>query len=372
MRECFVGATGVVCPLGIGARQLSASFRAGLSGYRQSPVVGRSAEPHTMALVPDAVLPPLDPAVETETLTDRERRMLRLGGMALREAAGGLSRTAPLFLALPRRDEPAPPRERELLQLLGIQAGARLDLARSRTFELGRAGGLFALEAGLAAIAAGHQTVLVGGVDTYLDLTLLVVLDAERRLLGPDVKDGFVPGEGAAFLTLTRARPRSVSAPTIIRATGTAQDPGHRYSEQPALGAGLSAALDDALSKHGPLPAVRTCFAGLNGESFGSKEWGVASMRHHELFDSALAFEHPADGFGDAGAATGTLLIALADEMLQHEHRAGPMLVWASSDHEPCGCAYVAAAGTEHESSAKSAGSFGAAPGHTEPHERIS
>ena len=47
---------------------------------------------------------------------------------------------------------------------------------------------------------------IVGGVDTYLDLRLLATLDAEQRILGPRVMDGFIPGEGAAFYRLVRRR----------------------------------------------------------------------------------------------------------------------------------------------------------------------
>ena len=126
-------------------------------------------------------------------------------------------------------------------------------------------------------------------------------------------------------------------------AVGTAEDPGHRYSEAPALGVGLANALEDARSGLAGVEPVKTCFAGLNGESFGAKEWGVAHIRHHSFFDRKLAFEHPADCFGDVGAAMGPLLIALADETLRAGHRQGPALVWASSDHAPCACAYVAA-----------------------------
>jgi 3-oxoacyl-[acyl-carrier-protein] synthase-1 len=67
----------------------------------------------------------------------------------------------------------------------------------------------------------------------------------------------------------------------------------------------------------------------------------VAHTRHHKLFDRALAFEHPSDCYGDVGAAQGTLLIALANETMRTQHRLGPMLVWASSDHAPCGCVYL-------------------------------
>ncbi|MDB4985156.1 MAG: fabB [Myxococcaceae bacterium] len=339
--EAFVLSTGMVCAIGNGAPQCSASFRADLSGYILSPVLGRAREPLRIALVPEPDLEPLAQTLYTEALADRERRMLRLAGMALRQIEGF---NGPLFLALPEtrtalggfRVHP------EFVQLLGLQTGARFDPRMSKTFELGRAGGFFALKAALAALAAGATQVLVGGVETFLDLRLLAALDAERRLLADDVRDGFTPGEAAAFLSLTRKHPRR--ATTVIRAVGTAHDPGHRYSDEPAHGVGLAAALDDAQWRSARLPAVRTCFAGLNGESFGAKAWGVAHVRHHALFDPALAFEHPADVYGDVGAATATVLLALADETLRNDQRPGPALVWAASDHAPCGAAYLAAA----------------------------
>jgi 3-oxoacyl-[acyl-carrier-protein] synthase-1 len=341
IRSC-IAQTGVVCSIGVGTAQLSASFRAGLSGFAQSPIVRKSGQPITMALVPDDVLDALPSAFETETLSDRERRMLRLGGTALRQIAGSQLKRCPLFLALPA-NEPAYANaiRATFVDQLALQAGVEFDANASRCFELGRAGGLFALRAGVAAIAEGHTQVLVGGIDTYLDLRVLAGLVTERRLLGPDIKEGFAAGEAAAFLLLTRAK--SGDSHTVAQAIGTAEDAGHRYSEQPALGEGLSAALDDALAKYGVEAPVRTCFSGLNGENFGSKEWGVARLRHSALFDPALVFEHPADCFGDVGAAMGPLLIALADETMKSEARPGPMLVWASSDHAPCGCAFLSA-----------------------------
>ncbi|MDB4975720.1 MAG: fabB [Myxococcaceae bacterium] len=270
--EAFVVGTGVICSIGNSAAQCSASFRAGLSGYALSSVQGRTHEDLRLALVPELDLEPLSPALESESLSCRERRMLRLGGEALRSLE---NLTGPLFLALP---EPRPAvlgglRVRDdFLALLGAQAEVHFDPRTSKTFALGRAGGFFALQAGLAALRAGAPQVLVGGIETCLDLRLLSWLETERRLLADGVRDGFTPGEAAAFLCLSARR--STASDAVIRAVGTAEDPGHRYSEEPALGSGLSAALDAMQWRSQRLPPVRTCFAGLNGESFGAKAWG--------------------------------------------------------------------------------------------------
>jgi 3-oxoacyl-[acyl-carrier-protein] synthase I len=343
MTQCYIAKTGVICAIGSGTAQLSASFRAGLSGYVQSPVIGRNSEPLVMALVPESDLEALDGSLDAKSLSDRERRMLRLGGAALRQLSVGIDKPLPMFLALPEARPGTRARsQRDFIEHLSTQAALPIDARASQYFELGRAGGLYALQAAVAALGAGMESALVGGIDTCLDLTSLARLDRERRLLGSDIKDGFVPGEGSAFVVLSRARGGADSACTAVRAVGTAEDPGHRYSDAPALGVGLSAALDDALSQEPHLAPVKTCFAGLNGEHFGAKEWGVAHTRHHDLFDRALFFEHPSDCFGDLGAAQAAVLIALADETMRTQQRPGPMLVWASSDHAPCGCAYLA------------------------------
>ena len=86
---------------------------------------------------------------------------------------------------------------------------------------------------------------------------------------------------------------------------------------------------------------VRTVFAGLNGESFGAKEWGVARLRHGPFFDRTGTMDHPADAFGDAGAALGALMLAITQHVLVHGKKAPPAIVWSSSDLADRGCAYL-------------------------------
>ncbi|MNC86171.1 3-oxoacyl-(acyl carrier protein) synthase [compost metagenome] len=87
--------------------------------------------------------------------------------------------------------------------------------------------------------------------------------------------------------------------------------------------------------------AIATTFAGFNGESFDAKLWGVARLRHNDFFAPGMAIEHPADKFGDAGAATGAILVALAARALATGTRPGPALVWAASDRETRSCAVL-------------------------------
>jgi len=54
-----------------------------------------------------------------------------------------------------------------------------------------------------------------------------------------------------------------------------------------------------------------------------------------------MVIDHPADKYGDAGAATGAILMALAAKSLASGARSGPALVWAASDREPRACAIL-------------------------------
>jgi 3-oxoacyl-[acyl-carrier-protein] synthase-1 len=71
----------------------------------------------------------------------------------------------------------------------------------------------------------------------------------------------------------------------------------------------------------------------MNGESFWVKEWGVVSIRLADHFSQNLRFEHPADCYGDLGAAAGPVMAGIAAAGLNNGHIEGPALVYASSDH---------------------------------------
>jgi 3-oxoacyl-[acyl-carrier-protein] synthase-1 len=340
----LIEASGALCPIGAGARQIAASLRAGLSQFRRCAILDPRAEPVRLSLVPDEALPELLPAVSAAPLGNRHRRILQLAASALRQLTGGSDRfrQVPLFLGLPRQpaEDSGVPAEL-ILDLLGQQSQASFNVAQSKVFAAGRAAGLIALDAAMRWLRETRApAVIVGGVDTYFDPWLLEQLSIEGRILGDDVMDGFIPSEGAAFVSLTSSKPLRGS--TMVSAAGTAKDPGHRYSDKPHTGEALSAALDRLVAAASrKLEPVRMVFAGLNGESFGVKEWSVARVRHGDLFVPEARVFTPADCIGDAGAAAGALLLAVAAEFLEGGHAPGPILLWASSDDADRGAAYL-------------------------------
>lgn len=348
----WIRGIGMVTPVGGCAAQTASSVRAGISRYQESPVYNKRFAPMTLALVPEEALPPLaDPLVAQPGLTARQARMLRLAQPALAEALESLPAEAaapPLLLAGPEALPGRPPAVSEaFLEHLAAQCGLCFDPERSRLFATGRAGGFEAAAAALELLAEGvADHVLLGGLDSYLDLYVLGILDRDDRVLAEGVMDGFAPGEGAAFLLLASdsAREKAGGDPVArLQPPGLAEEPGHRGSDQPYRGDGLAEAVAQALAAQADGP-VRTVLGSLNGENFGAKEWGVAALRSQGALDPDFRFEHPADCFGDTGAAAGLLLIGLAALALRAGTLPGPCLAWASSEGAPRAAACVSLA----------------------------
>jgi 3-oxoacyl-[acyl-carrier-protein] synthase-1 len=351
--SAVLGAAHVLCAIGDGSEQVWASARAGIARIESSHVMDRNFEAIRMGLVPELALPPLPPPIEELPLPSRARRMLRLAAAPFKAVAAGAAAPVAVFLGLPDVSPDEAPWLKHVPAYLQAMTGVAVDRERSVIVPEGRAAALLALERALVALDSGAmQTVVVGGVDTYLDLRLLATLDAERRILGSRVMDGFIPGEGAAFYVLRRAEETASTGDgprIVVHGAASTRDPGHRYGDAPAKGEGLAMALEQLRQRMQPPPSgpIATTFAGFNGENFDAKLWGVARMRHHDFFSGAMVIEHPADKYGDAGAATGAVLVALAAQALRTGTRSGPALVWAASDREPRACAVLSCAASE-------------------------
>jgi 3-oxoacyl-[acyl-carrier-protein] synthase-1 len=304
-----------------------------------------------MGLVPEDALEPLPEDIDTLPLPMRARRMLQLATSPLRALAPALGPDpVTAIIGVPRLTAAQAPWLSGFLGHLGAISGIAIDPVSSQLVATGRAAGLMSIEAALAALERDPgATLLVGGIDSFLDLRLLSELDAEGRILGSHVMDGFIPGEGAAFLILKDAAAAADvegGPAVIVHAATSVLDPGHRYGTEPARGEGLANALTKMRGTLGePLPPVSTTFAGFNGESFEGKIWGVARLRHSDFFSPDMTMQHPADCIGDTGAAAGAILTAVAASALAKGVRKGPALIWAASDFEPRACALLSTAG---------------------------
>lgn len=332
---------GIVTAVGGCTAQTIASVRAGISCYEDSDIQNKRFEPMTMALIPNNALPSIkDDLLIIPRFTARQLRMLRLGHLALPEAMEALPddhlNPVPLYLAGP---ETLPGHslaiEDSFLNHLAKQSETNLDIEQSRLFATGRAGGMEALQHALQVLQSGeHEYVLLGGIDSYRDLYLLASLDMEDRVLANGIMDGFAPGEGAAFLSLcsNQASKALQRRPVVkLHMPAIAVEQGHRFSEENYTGDGLAEAVAAALEQlEGE--SVNTVFTSMNGENLGAKEWGVAYSRSSSAINPDFRFEHPADCFGDIGAAAMPVLSGLAAAGMKKGYIAGPALITCSSD----------------------------------------
>jgi 3-oxoacyl-[acyl-carrier-protein] synthase-1 len=339
--KIYIAAMGMITAIGGSALTTAAAVRARRKGMRMSPHYNKNFNPMTVALVPNAALPPLNPQPKKGPgLTARQRRMVQLATPALNEALSvyALKDPIPLFLAGPETLPGCPsPTHLNLIDSLIAQTGAKINREQSRVIATGRAGGVQALDLAFRYFeTTGKDAVLIGGVDTYLDYFLLSVLDTDNRILAEGIKDGFVPGEAAGFLLLVSEKGRQyLKQPPLgtLYRPGLASEPGHRYSDVPYRGDGLADAVRLAIQQ-GNGQKIHAIYSSMNGESFGAKEYGVACARNSASLAETVEHEHPADGFGDIGAACGPVLMGLAALDLQKGWRQGPALVYCSSDGE--------------------------------------
>jgi 3-oxoacyl-[acyl-carrier-protein] synthase-1 len=338
--DVVIAGIGMMTSVGLSVPENAASVRAGLMRFVETEWLDHNYEPFKIAEVPEDGLPDLAEELERQPgLTSREIRLLRLAAAPLAESVrpiASLKERPGLVLALPELETARPLDHPSLLKRLAVQTGGAFAPDMSASGFRGRAGGLMAVGRAVEIIRSGQARFMVaGGVDTYRDLYILGSLDKDKRVKSSEHLDGFIPGEGAAFLLLTAvetARSLNLAASAAVTAAARGVEPGHLYSNQPYRGDGLAEAVSQFFGQGGPAP-VREVYSSMNGESHWAKEWGVASLRNRTDLDGAHGMHHPADCFGDTGAACGPLMAGLAAHGIRQGYRHAPCMVCCSSDY---------------------------------------
>ncbi len=332
---------GMMTAVGLTAPETLASVRAGTARFIPSEMRDQRFERFTVAEVPQEGLPALAEKNSRQPLSAREAKMLRLATGPLAKAALSVPHVPaklPLFLGLPETETRIPLDRARFAQLLAAQV-ACLDAVQSRAEFAGRAGGLAAIGSAVSAIGEGRMPfALAGGVDSFLDLYVLATLDMEGRIKSRIHLDGFIPGEAAAFVLLaSRTAADGIGAKPLARISPAAQatEPGHLYSKEIYRGDGLAQAVTQLFAATPPSRPVAVVYSSMNGESHWGKEWSVAFIRNQKFISPGAKIFHPADSYGDVGAAAGPLLVALAADGIANGYRPEPALVYCSNDRAP-------------------------------------
>lgn len=355
-------ASGLVTALGIGVGQNAAHVRAGISAFAESDFVDTRFKRIVAAVLPAADLAPSAPSAGSDPagVSARTSELIRLAGMAADEALqGSIAITAaapvPTWCAWPEYETQVPLDLARLARAVQTQTGGRIAVQvhapendspeKSGASQRGRAGGLAALAAARASIAAGAPLALVIAADSLLQQYVLGTLLMQQRIKTERLSDGLIPGMGAAALLLASpaAATRLGLTPLArIAGVGCATEAGHFANEGDWQGDALATAAHTALADDA-VP-VAGLWSTMTGERCWAGEFGVTQVRCRARVPPTAVVHHPADAWGDLGAASGVALIALA---IAAHHRGWaqlPALVLASSDFGGRGAALVVSA----------------------------
>jgi len=339
MQKAYIAGIGMVTPVGADTTMTAAAVKAGVSGYRASGYFTQKRLPITMTAVPAELFATMEVKIdEGNYYSAQYDHIIKMAILALRETVSGQSikKPVPLILAMP---EELPNisyiKSDALIKNIINQKDLPLHADLVRCIYAGRAAGIQGLELALHYLYQQKADyVLLGGSDSHWDALRVGELDKAGRLLTPDCMDGFAPGEGAGFLLLTRHPERALAQDGHIiglSRPGNSQEHGHLFSKDTYRGDGLDLAFKQALSAHTG-EGIHTLYASMNGENHWAKEYGVAYTRNKSSFRDPVKVEHPADCYGDLGAATGPVLMGLAADNLLNQPGLATNLVYSSSD----------------------------------------
>ena len=334
-RPIWVIGSGARTPVGLTAESAAAAVRAGISGIAEHPtLLDRDGEP--MRVCADAMLAANMPIV------NRLQELLLSALTELPDLAtlqGAALRTL-IVLGVP---DPRPGLPNNIADFLGRFVMERFARGgqRVRTLVSGHAAGVQAFGVAAKAIDDGEaDAAIVAGVNSYLAPTTLRWMDETGQLKSALNRDGFFPGEASGACLLLRddqvkALDREPIA--LLRAVSTAVEPipmAVHGLQGVCVGEGLSAAFLGLA----PIAAtdgdqITDTYCDLNGQRYRSEELVYTILRAQQLWVEPTNYAHPADCWGDVGAASGPLFAVLACAASRKKYALGRRAAyWASSE----------------------------------------
>lgn len=293
----------------------AAAYRAGLSRARAIAGTTVDVEEGPEALVGHRAWPDCEPL-------DQAGQWVHLGRTALADLHAGGWRptgTCAAVLLTPRLDrdrhgwwdaDPAPHFDRAVLSPLLATAGIAPPSPLRRVHPLGHAGIAIALRSARELLESGADQVLLLAVDSYVDLGSPDWLAGTGRLKTSD-GGAVIPGEAAVALVLAHQGdgPRVLAVAHEARAA----DADGAWPDEPptARGRRWKAVFDRCRSAAGAALARSDAYVDLDGEAWRSAAWGDLLARTSDRW-TATKLWTPVESFGETGAASGALAIALA------------------------------------------------------------
>ena len=168
--------------------------------------------------------------------------------------------------------------------------------------------------------------VVIAGVDSLLTWPQLRDFERNDRLLTSVNSNGFIPGEGAGALLVSRP----TRAPQLLcTAIGFGMETATIGSEEPLRADGLVAAFRAALGQAGcGLHDFDLRLTDVSGEQYYMKEAALAMSRVMRQRKDELDIWHAAECTGEIGAAAGPVALAVAEAACRKDYAPGPNILF--------------------------------------------
>ena len=315
MKPLIIAATGACTPVGTRAWQTASAVASRYAALTKQDINGRIDHRATISRI--SVIEPECTGVD---------RLIRLAAPALHEALQGDTqvwpavRPIPVFMALPSHladlgtfIDP---------QRFALELPRALDAAPEfLPLHLYAGGAVAAVDALAGAYRFMHENpkepqVLVGGVDSLVDLPVLNALYRRRWLKVNGFSDGFIASEGAAFIRLVR-KPVESNFVTVFPPAFGEERVARVGSEDLLDGGALISSAKHALQAADlPANALQSCWSDMDGSPWRGSE--LANLGVALAAQKAFPVQHdPAACLGELGAASAPVLISLFHEMRQ-------------------------------------------------------
>jgi 3-oxoacyl-[acyl-carrier-protein] synthase-1 len=243
-------------------------------------------------------------------------KLVKMAAMAIEEALDAVPRSewgrVPLLMCVAESDRPG--------RLDGLDTRLVAELQRELGTPFGAGSALVAHgRVGIAhALARARRLlydhrlpyVLIAATDSYLCWPTLRHYEAADRLLGRRNSNGFLPGEGAGALLVSRPKAGDLMCTGI----GFGIEPAPIGSDEPLRADGLTTAINSALrDARRVMQDMDFRIADLSGEHYYFKEATLALSRTLHVRKERFAIWHPAECTGEVGAVAGVTMLALAN-----------------------------------------------------------
>lgn len=261
------------------------------------------------------------------------KKLATMGAMAIAECLADVPKSdwasIPLWLCVAEKSRPgrAEGLDDQLFLDIGQELDARFSATASAIVPQGRASVVTALyQARQLIYEQGIPRVLIAGIDSLLTWPTLSAYDQAERLLNSRNSNGFIPGEAAGAILVSKPTGHDEIACTGI---GFGMEQATVESEEPLRAEGLVQAVQAALSEAGcGLHELDFRITDHSGEQYYFKEAALAVGRVMRQRKDEFDIWHAAECTGETGAATGLIALAVANASCRKAYAPGPGILF--------------------------------------------